>query len=78
MSSRDGDSFEFAVPCCILTPQGSELYNVIDTTIDADYLRSVATFLHHAHEVKLEKSEIFREQSEGSMPNTKFQIVEPL
>lgn len=75
--SRNGGPFEFEVPGCILTPQGNELYNVIDAAIDVDYLRSVATFLHHTHEIKLE-SATTREELESPAASMNFKLVEPL
>lgn len=75
--SSNGDSFEFDIPACILTPQGSELYSVIGATIDAEYLHSVATFLQYAHEVKLE-SATMREELENPASDMNFKLVEPL
>ena len=75
--SRSGDSFEFDIPACILTPQGRELYSVINTTIDVAYLRSVATFLHYAHEIKLESASM-PEALENPASDMNFKLVEPL
>lgn len=74
--SKEGELSECEIPCHLLTPQGVELYKVIEATIDTDYLHALARFLHDAHGVRLE-SAVMPEESESSASSANFKLVDP-
>ena len=50
----DAETREISIPCLALTPQGLELYRVIESTINNDYLHAFAQFLSDIGHYKLE------------------------
>ena len=78
ISRKDAKLYKLDIPVYPLTPQGRELYNMIESTIDEKYLHSISNFLNDNHGSKLEYAEILEKLGDHRARIGSWIIVEPL
>ena len=74
---NDGGFHQIDIPAFPLSPQGHELYNLIEPTINGEYLRLFSRFLNDSHASKLEYAEVLQNLGDRVRIGA-WTIVEPL
>ena len=77
-SRKDEKSYKLEIPVFPLYPQGQELYNLVESTIDEKYLRSISRFLNDNHASKLEYAEVSQNLGDHQVRTESWIVVEPL
>lgn len=78
ISGKDAKAYELRIPAFPLSPQGRELYSLIEPTISEKYLHSVSGFLNDNHASKLEYAEVLQKLDDCSAKIGPWIVVEPL
>ena len=76
--SVDSEFQEIDIPCSALSPQGRELYQIIEPFIDEAYLRAIARFMNDNGGIKLERAKIIKKLPNNKIQHTPWVLVEPL
>ena len=77
ISRNNEKPYELEIPILPLSPQGYELYSLIEPVIDEKYLRLISKFLNDKHASKLEYAKVLQ-NLEDHVPIGAWTIVEPL
>ena len=75
---NDGGFHKMKIPAFPLSPQGHELYNLIEPAIDEKYLRLISRFLNDSHASKLEYAEVLQNLGDRRFRIESWIVVEPL
>ena len=78
ISRKDEKTYKLKIPVFPLYPQGQELYNLVESTIDEKYLRSISRFLNDCHASKLEYAEVLQNLEDRQFRIESWIVVEPL
>ena len=78
ISGKNANFYKLQVPAFPLTPQGLELYKLIELTIDEEYLRLISGFLNDERASKLEYAEILQKLDDRNALIGYWIIVDPL
>lgn len=76
ISRIDQDPIKIDFPVIALSPQGSELYRMVPSTMNEDYLTAFAKFLEDKGKFRLERAKIV-ERLPGGFRCTPWVLVEP-
>ena len=76
--SVDSEFQKIDIPCSILSPQGRELYKIVEPSIDETYLRAIARFMNDNGDIKLERARIIEKLPNNKIRHTPWILVEPL
>lgn len=69
---------QLRIPAAPLSPQGQEIFNLVNPEVNENYLRAIARFMKENDNVKLERSKIIEKFSDGQIQTTPWVLVEPL
>ncbi len=76
--SANSEFQKINLPCSVLSPQGRELYKIVEPSIDEAYLRAIARFMNDNGGIKLERAEIIEKLPNNKIRHTPWVLVEPL
>ena len=76
--SVDSEFQKIDFPCSVLSPQGRELYKIVEPSIDEAYLRAIARFMNDNGDIKLERAKIIEKLPNNKIRHTPWVLVEPL
>ena len=77
ISRNNEKPYKLKIPILPLSPQGYELYSLIEPVIDEKYLRLISKFLNDKHASKLEYAKVLQ-NLEDHVPIGAWIVVEPL
>ena len=77
ISRKNEKPYKLEIPAFPLSPQGQELYNLVEPVIDEKYLCSISRLLNDSHASKLEYAEVFQNLGDRFRIGA-WIIVEPL
>lgn len=68
---------QLEIPATPLSPQGREIFNLVNPEINEDYLRAIAKFMNDNGNFKLERAKIIQKLSDGRIQPAPWVLVEP-